>query len=176
MEERFFEFVEHWCTIYKPMQHVPGERSKNKRFYLTDTYMGMADFMTNIQPQKSPCVVMESNQEGALGDGIDHPNYTIYFMVRAERMNDGHAAMMAKLEAKMHLQKFVAYIRQKQQEEDPLLSHVSIEDSLPYQTVGPMYNGWYGILLQLTDAQQYANCLNPDDYITVEEADNDAME
>ena len=165
----FFDFVERWATIYKPMQHESGERSKNKRFYLTDTYMGMADFMTQIQPQRSPCVVMESNQDGMLGDGIDHPNYALYFMVRAERMTDGRAAMLAKLEAKMHLQKFVAYVRQKQRDEDPLLSRISIDDNLPYQTVGPMYNGWYGVLLQLTDAQRYANCVNEGDYVSEED-------
>lgn len=165
MDEQFYDFVEHWATIYKPMLHQSGERSKNKRFFLTDTYMGMADFMTQIQPQQSPCVVMESNQEGTLGDGIDYPNYAIYFMVRAERMTDGRAAMLAKVEAKHHLKKFVSYIRQKQAKEDPALLHISIDDRLPYQTVGPMYNGWYGVMLQLSDARQYSNCFNPEDYV-----------
>ena len=64
MDFRFEDFVEHWCEIYKPLQHVPGERSKNKRFFLTDTdYLGMADFMTSIDSKISFCVVMEGAVE-----------------------------------------------------------------------------------------------------------------
>lgn len=165
----FFDFVEHWATIYKPMQHESGYRSKNQRFFLTDTYMGMADFMSQIQPKSSPCIIMESNQEGYLGTGIDHPHYSIYFMVKSESMVDGRSAMYAKKEAKGHLEKFVVYLRREQYSENPLLKNITINENIPYQTVGPFYNGWFGVMIQLDDSVQYQNCVSDDDYVIIEE-------
>lgn len=168
MGTEFFDFVERWATIYKPMQHESGERSKNRRFYLTDTYMGMADFMSQIQPKSSPCIIMESNQEGYLETGIDHPHYSIYFMVKSASMVDGRSAMYAKVEAKEHLKKFVAYLRREQFNENHLLKNITIYEKIPYQTVGPFYNGWFGVLIQLDDSVQYQNCVSDDDYVIVE--------
>ena len=160
----FEDFVEHWTEIYRPMQHVPGKMSKNKRFFLTDTYMGMSDFMTNVQPEKSPCVIMESNAEGELSDAYDMPEYSLYFMVRAEDMSDGVSAKAAKREAKMHMKKFIAYLKNKQEEEEPGIQNIDVS-KVRYQTIGPMYDGWWGVTITLDDVQGLNRCVDGEDYV-----------
>lgn len=167
---RFDQFVEDWASKYKPMLHEPGRHSGNERFFLTDTYMGMADFMVNVQPDKSPCVIMESDQEGSMTDRLDNPKYTLYFMVQAERMSDGRAAYDAKLEAKEHMRKFINWLRAKQEEEErkggvTMVGNITIEEHINYQTVGPFYNGWYGVCISLEDTQSYLRCVIQDDYL-----------
>lgn len=160
----FDDFVEHWAEIYRPMQHVPGKKSKNKRFFSTDTYMGLTDFMTTVQPDKSPCVIMESNAEGELSDSFDMPEYTLYFMVRAEDMSDGVSAKIAKREAKMHMKEFFTYLKNKQEEEVCGVENIDTS-RVRYQTVGPMYDGWWGITITLNDVIQLNGCINGGNYI-----------
>lgn len=161
----FDKFVEHWCEIYRPMQHIPGRNSKNQRFFLTDTYMGMVDFMTNIQPESSPCVIMESNQEGTFSGYYDRPRHTLYFMVQADEMSDGRSALSAKMEAKQHLQKFLAYLWEAQERGVPGVDNIKADDYIDYQTVGPFYNGWFGVFISLEDVQKISHCSVSDDYI-----------
>lgn len=167
---RFDKFVEHWASIYKPMLHEKGRYGRNKRFFLTNTYMGMVDFMTNIRPDQSPCVVMESGQEGTMTEGKDYPRYSLYFMVRAEEMSEGSSTMEASMEAKMHMQKFIVYLRNKKEYNEMHriksgLDHIKIEQYMDYQTVGPMYDGWYGVLITLENLEAFSTCIIQDDYI-----------
>ena len=166
MDFRFEDFVEHWCEIYKPLQHVPGERSKNKRFFLTDTtYLGMADFMSNIDSRISACVVMEGAVEGTTKGGLDMPQETIYFFVKAEKMQSGRCARDAMHEAKIHKEKFIAYMREQQGLGVKELQRFNLDDRTSYQPIGPLYNGWYGIYITLEDVRQINMCVDPNDYI-----------
>lgn len=160
---RFEKFVEDWCMIYKPMQHVPGEKSRNKRFFFTDSYMGLADFMASFSNKTSPCVVMESGQDGSIIRGLDQPRHTLYFLVRAEDSQDGFAARAASAEAKTHMLKFVAYLRDKAKRQDEL-RRIDIEQ-LSYQTVGPLYNSWYAVYITMEDTKQIQLCISADDYV-----------
>ena len=167
---RFDLFTEHWASIYKPMLHQKGKYARNKRFYLTDTYMGLVDFITNIAPGHSPCVIMESAQEGTISSRFDYPRYSLYFMVQADDMGDGISAMDAKLEAKEHMMKFVNYLREKQRENERKnlrsgIEGIKIDEYLNYDTVGPFYNGWYGVQITLENLLAYNLCVSPDDYI-----------
>ena len=107
--------------------------------------------------------------EGSMTDRYDNPRYTLYFMVRAEKMSDGMAAYEAKLEAKMHMQKFVNWLRDKQDKEEyerksEGVKNIRIEDNMN-QTVGPFYDGWYGVLISLEDTQSYSRCVISEDYL-----------
>ena len=166
MDFRFEDFVEHWCTIYKPLQHVPGERSKNKRFFLTDTtYLGMSDFMANIGSRASTCVVMESSVEGTVKGGIDMQQHTLYFFAKAKSTQDGADARAAMLEAKGHMTEFLAYLRQKQREGMEELQHVNLDERTGYLSIGPMYNNWYGIYITLEDVRQVRLCVDEGSYV-----------
>lgn len=162
----FYDFVEHWAEIYKPMQHIRGKNSKNERFFLTDTYMGLSDFMTNVQPQKSPCVIMETNLEGNLTEQFDTPRYTIYFMVRSDRMVDGREAKEAKSEAKEHMLKFFTYLKHRQDMGMFDVRNIKLENT-DYQTIGPLYNGWYGVTITLQDVESIDRCISYEDYLEV---------
>lgn len=164
-EFRFEEFVEHWAEIYRPMQHVRGERSKNKRFFLTDTYLGLSDFMINVGVRQSPCVIMESDVEGTFANGLDQPQYTLYFMVRASETQSGFASREAKIEAKGHAKKFLAYLRDCQYKGDQDLQRINLDERMGYQTIGPLYNGWYGVYITIDDVQQYTLCMDKNDYV-----------
>ncbi len=166
MDFRFEDFVEHWCTIYQPLQHVPGERSKNKRFFLTDTtYLGMSDFMANIGSRTSSCVVMESSVEGTVKGGLDIQQHTIYFFAKAKSTQDGSDAREAMLEAKGYMTEFLAYLRQKQREGMEELQRINLDERNAYQAIGPLYNNWYGIYITLEDVRQIAICVDKDKYI-----------
>lgn len=161
----FYQFVENWTMRYRAMLHQPGLYSKNCRFYLTDTYMGLADFMHNINPEHSPCVVMESAQQGEIIRGKDQPQYTIYFMVRAADMADGRLALLAKKEAKTHLHHFLAWTIKHKEEGNPILRNIDIESRNSYESIGPLYDGWYGVYITLTDTLVYDMCVHPEDYL-----------
>ena len=87
----FHSIVKQWCERYKYMKHT----KENKRFYLTDSQMGVVDMAKDISNAFSPCVVMESGVDGS--GPIECPvlNYPIYFFVRAEKMADGDEAAVA---------------------------------------------------------------------------------
>lgn len=165
MDFRFENFVEHWCEIYKPLQHVPGERSKNKRFFLTDTtYLGMSDFMANIGSRASSCVVMESSVEGMVKGGFDMQQHTIYFFSRAKSTQDGTDAREAMLEARGFMLEFLAYLRKKQDDGMEEVQRINLDERNAYQSVGPLYNGWYGVYITLEDVRQTLLCVNKDNY------------
>lgn len=161
-EFKFEQFVEHWAQIYMPMQHVPGAKSKNKRFFFTDTYMGLSDFMASFTSKTSPCVVMESGHEGMLVRGLDQPRYTLYFLVKADDSQDGFAARAAADQAKEHMMDFVVYLKKKS-ETMKELQHIDAE-RIAYQTIGPLYNSWYGVYITIEDTRQYTLCVSKDKY------------
>lgn len=162
---RFDQFVERWCEMYAPMHHETGETSRNKRFFFVDNYASMTDFMSSIPHTESPCVVMESNQEGMIRGGKEMPEYTLYFMVKMPTAKpDGRQAHTVKREAKEHMLKFMAYLRyQIEDKEDRDLKYIDMED-VQYATVGPLYNGWYAVTITLSDVKAWNLCINPQDY------------
>lgn len=147
---------------------------KNRRFYLTDSYTGMVEMAKGIANSMSPCVVMESSVEGYVNGGLIYRNYPVYFFVRARDMADGDAAAEAKEEAWMHCQNFLTWLRARHNE-DPTptgeYARINMEDSLDMQTVGPIENGWFGVLVQLERCERTDLCVDEDMYIDVEHGD-----
>ena len=129
-----------------------------------DNYVSMTDFMTSIPNTSSPCVLMESNQEGMIKGGKETPEYTLYFMVKTGTSKpDGRLAHAVKLEAKQHMLKFMSYLREKM-DECRDLQHIDVEE-VPYATIGPFYNGWYAVTITLTDVKAWNLCIDPNDYM-----------
>lgn len=154
MENDFFEFVEHWCRIYKPIAH-DGER--HRQFFLTESFYGLMDFMREIDAEsEGPCVIMENMTEGHI-DKHEHTDYTIYFFVRAEEQGDGELARVALNQAKEHARNFIRYIRTMKFNEGFPFRNINLSD-VRFQPVGPLYNHWYGIGITLEDIQQFNHC------------------
>ena len=168
----FHSIVRQWCRTYRPMLDSP----KNRRFFLTDSTAGVVELAKDIKPAMSPCVVMESNVEG--GGSITRPvrNYPVYFFVRAEKMADGDMAALAKEEAWMHAQNFIAWLmemRRMEMEEliDGDFSRIDLDNALlDVQTVGPLEDGWFAVLIQFERAEPLNICADEDLY-TVGPAD-----
>lgn len=193
MQFNYVRFTEEWATMYKPMHHVPGEDSLNKRFFICDSYMTMTSFMEHMDPEHTPCVIVESQQEGNVQMGKDYPRYSFYFMVRSGETHEGYTAYDAKSEAKMVMMDFINFIRMFKywdengneqrlaalplkegdylhelrtsvQSGDRCLENVNIED-FNYESLNELYDSWYGVQVTLEDMQTYNMCADLSLYI-----------
>lgn len=188
MDFNYVRFTEEWAMLYKPMHHVPGEDSLNRRFFICDSYMNMTSFMEHMDPDCSPCVIVESQQEGNIENGKDYPRYSFYFMVRSGQTHEGYSAFDAKSEAKRVMMDFINFIRAfKNCDEggnerilynltlpsgsylyelreavlqgDQCMMNIDIE-SLTYESLNELYDTWYGIQVTIGDMQVYDMCLD----------------
>ena len=165
----FHSIVEQWCRQYRYMLHNP--MTGNKRFYMTDSTGGVVDMAKSISNEFSPFVMMESTVEG--GGPIRRPkrNYPIYFFVRAEKMADGDEAAVAKELAWMHAQNFVAWLLDKHEKElevnrDGDFARLDLDDAyLDIQTIGPIENGWFGVMIQFEREEPLNLCIDENLYV-----------
>ncbi|MBR5395812.1 MAG: hypothetical protein IK144_12150 [Bacteroidaceae bacterium] len=181
----FHSIIRQWCRTYKPMLDNSGDidqngeldsdKNGNRRFYLTDSTAGVVELAKGISNSFSPCVVMESNVEGYIDGGRIYRNYPVYFFVRARDMADGDAAAEAKEEAWWHAQNFLTWLRKRHDEDSPNgeYGRIDLEDNLDMMTVGPIENGWFAVLIQITRLELLDLCVNEDLY--VEELDESSM-
>ena len=144
---------------------------KNRRFYLTDSTAGVVELAKGITAKYGPCVVMESDVEGSGAFAKPYRNYPIYFFVRAKKMADGDAAAEAKEEAWMHARNFLAWLYQKHEEEMQSnisgdFARIELESiDLIIDTVGPLEDGWYAVLVQFERMEPLNLCVDEDLYI-----------
>lgn len=163
----FHSIVKQWCETYRYMLHT----KENKRFYLTDSQMGVVDMAKSISNSFSPCVLMESTVEGGGPIKRITRNYPIYFFVRAEKMADGDDAAVAKEEAWMHAQNFLSWIIKKQEEEisngklDGDFSRIDLNGYVNVDTVGPLENGWFGVMIQFEREEPLNLCIDKNLYV-----------
>lgn len=187
MDFNYVLFTEEWASLYKPMHHVPGEDSLNRRFYICDSYNNMTSFMEHMDTECTPCVIVESQQEGNVTEGKDHPVYSFYFMVRSGSTHEGYSAYDSKREAKKVMMDFVNFVRVFKyayedptyfsllkklpikndtylsalraavMNGDPCMMNLGVEDFL-YETLNEMADTWYGVQMTLDDVQLYDMC------------------
>lgn len=67
-------------------------------------------------------------------------------------------------QAKMHMKKFITYLKSKQEEEMRGVENIDTS-RVRYQTVGPMYDGWWGVTITLNDVRQLNRCVDGNDYL-----------
>ena len=163
--KQFERILEEWAMKYKPMQHVPGETSTNKRLFFFDSIVAIPDFMTKVNSTKSPCMGYEFPLIGEIKGGKVLPIYTIYFFVKQEERKVTGKELSAEVnqEALNHAFKFIIWLKEKQ-ESDRSLANINLEE-VPYRTYGPLMNGWYGVFIQVRDVDQFNLCIDPTDYI-----------
>ena len=165
----FHSIVRQWCKTYKYMQ----DSHENRRFYLTDSTAGVIELAKGITEEYSPCVVMESDVSG--GGPIARPSmtYPVYFFVKADKMSDGDEAAVAKEQAKEHARNFLSWLKKKHDKElednkDGDFARIHLDDYVDYQTVGPLQDGWYAVLVQLDRDEPLNLCVDEDLYIDAE--------
>lgn len=167
----FYSIVEHWCSRYMYMLHNPN--NGNIRFMFTDSWKGVVEMAKGISNMQSPCVVMESTIESDRGS-IRRPefNYPVYFFVRANKMADGNDAAVAKQEALHHARNFVAWLLDKHDKEinegkmDGDYARIALDDTdVSYQSVGPLENGWFAVLVQFAREEPLNLCVDKGLYV-----------
>lgn len=143
------------------------DTEENRRFYLTDSTAGVVELAKGISNAFSPCVLMESSVEGGGKISNINRNYPIYFLVRARDMSDGDAAAEAKEEAWYHAQNFLSWLLVRHEEDSPNgdFGRINMEDYIDIQTVGPLENGWYGVLIQFERMEPLNRCVDKDLYV-----------
>ena len=168
----FHSIVRQWCRTYKPM--LDSATNGNRRFYLTDTKEGLVELAKKLEPKMSPSVIMESTVEG--GGEIRRPdrNYPIYFFVRARDLADGDAATEAKEEAWWHCRNFLSWLldmREKELEQniDGDFSRIDLEEYIMFDTIGPVGDGWYAVLVQFNREEPLDLCVDEELYVEEEE-------
>lgn len=163
--KQFEKILEEWATKYRPMQHVPGETSTNKRLFLFDSIVAIPDFMTRMNSTKSPCMGYEFPLSGEIKGGKVLPDYTVYFFVRQETNKAVGKELSAEVnqEALSHALKFIAWMKKKQ-DIDKSLTNIDLEN-VRYRTYGPLMNGWYGVFIQFRDVELFSLCVDANDYV-----------
>lgn len=178
----FHSIVRQWCRIYKHMLDSP--KNNNRRFYLTDTKEGLVELAKNLEPKMSPSVIMESSVEGSGEIRRPTRNYPIYFFVRARKMSDGDAATEAKEEAWWHYQNFITWLLDKREKEleqniDGDFAKIDLDEYIMFDTIGPIGDGWYAVMVQFDRDEPLNLCVNEDLYIdpnTAETPEQSAQE
>lgn len=148
---------------------------ENKRFYLTDSQMGVVDMAKDISNAFSPCVVMESGPDGS--GPLERPvmNYPIYFFVRAEKMADGDEAAVAYETALFHARNFLSWLKKKHDDEidndiDGDFARINLDGAyIDILSVGPLQNGWFAVMLQFQRDEPLNLCIDWNLYLTDEE-------
>ena len=173
----FHSIVRMWCKMYRPMLDSP----KNRRFFLTDSTAGVVELAKKSNLLQSPCVVMESDVDGAGPLEKISRNYPVYFFVKAEKMADGDAAALAKEEAWQHAQNFLAWLRDKHMEEINTKTNgdfamINLEGDVFVQTAGPMEDGWWAVLIQFERLEPLNKCIDPCLYVTPCDCQSDSSQ
>lgn len=173
----FHKIVRQWTKVYEPMKD--DEEIENRRFYLTDTSNGVVELAKKLTPKMTPCVAMESVVEG--GGKLERPNrnYPIYFYCRARDMSDGDCASEATEEAWFHAQQFLAWLKKKHDDEmdsniDGDFARIELDNAwIEMQTIGPLHDGWYAVMIQLERAEPLNLCVDESLYIDPEDEEED---
>lgn len=187
MEFIYEKFIEEWASIYPPVMH---DRKKNQRFLITDSYFNLIEMIKNARPDKSPILVLEGGMEGELGS-FNEFSFAVYFLVRADKMRDGYAAVEAYREALNHLAVFVNTLRAFKDgrfasgidcipmPEGSYMAEVAeavkkgkrpLEgldlDNVYYQPVGPKLDGWVGETASFTCKNPYERCIDGSTFVS----------
>lgn len=174
----FYSIVRQWCRTYKPM--LDSATNGNRRFYLTDSTGGVVDMAKSISNKFSPFVIMESDVDVSGPFAKPTRNYPIYFFVRARDMADGDAAAEAKEEAWMHARNFLSwlYVRHMKEIEENIRGDFAMIDvegiGIDVNTVGPLENGWFGIVIQFERMEPLDLCVDPDLYVDPDQPSEDS--
>lgn len=165
MTRRFDKIVEEWATVYRPMQHTPGKTESNRRFFLFDSIVSIPQFTAKLPKTKSPCVGFEFPVQGTIMEGKIRPSYCVYFLVNAGTVKPTEKELAADAvnEALMHAKKFLAWLNEQSRHRRELM-HIRT-DSIPYDTYGPLLNGWYAVFLTFEDVETINGCIDPNDYV-----------
>ena len=62
----FDQILEHWATIYKPIQHDPAAKSKDKRFFRIQEIDLQSEWSRNMNTIDKPCLLYRMQTEAEI--------------------------------------------------------------------------------------------------------------
>ena len=164
----FHRIVSEWATKYRLMLH--SVTNGNRRFYIKENWDAVRSMPKSISTKFSPCVIMESAIEVEADGGRLYRNYPIYFFVRSEQMANDDAIAEAREEALYHCLNFLAWLKQKHEEDSPYgdYGRIEMEQRIMIDSTGTLEDGWEGVVLQISRLELLDLCINPDMYLDEE--------
>lgn len=159
----FIEFNFHAYMLDCATRLIELQHSQtNPRYFEANTVADMQELLNNIGVAKYPAIVTLSSIKGRVGDEnmgnnyIDHPFHTGFIITSPmQGSTDAATIRLAKIEAKNILLKIIAKMRNDRRRALYGLNFLNLT-SIPYQEVGPLGVGSYGVMFNIENTQPVA--------------------
>lgn len=155
---RFDYIVEQFARAYRPMSHDP--KNGNCRFFRMNSIQTIDEMLTNINGIQSPAVGVEVYLEGSIGAKDTTAEWTLFFFCNAGDISDMRIVTDAKVEAFIHLERFLSVMRQWQNKRkiSERIDLGSGSQRLRYFTQGPILDNWYAVGTTITVSEPFDAC------------------
>jgi hypothetical protein len=170
IEFNFHAYMLDCATRLKELQHSQS----NPRYFEANTVADMQELLNNIGVAKYPAIVTLSSIKGRVGDEktgnnyLDHPFHTGFIITSPmQGSTDAETIRLAKIEAKSILFKIIAKMRHDRRRALFGLNFLNLT-SIPYQEIGPLGAGSYGVMFNFENTQPVALEHNTNDWIPEE--------
>ena len=179
---RLDEVLEHWATIYEPMQHDPGAsaRTEDKAFFLTDRLTDENEFTRNFAKLKKPCVMYCTNID--VQPVKDNPKavsraYGFYLMAKQRSINyaqDEKEAANVKVDLDEMALDLRAWLFEQQTKAEQDLTMPKDERNgwrglqvkqMAWWSAPRFKNGWWVLGVELEGIEPAPMCVNPAKYV-----------
>lgn len=149
-----FNFLTYMLDCATRLKSI-GHDEYTKRFFRCSGIAGLEELLNNLTDITGRVLVVHNNQEGSVGDisradnFLDSPYYVFYVLEKVQNYNDFDAEELVKANCKETGFKILArMIREKRLGQNGL-TFLDFS-SIPYQNVGPVGNGFYGVMFSFT--------------------------
>ena len=163
-----FDFIAYMldcATRLKDILHTDA----NPKFFKISGLAGLEEYMQRLSEAQYPAILVHDNQDGNLGDQnrsdnfLDNPYYVFYVVGRPE-FGNADSSESIKKQCKEIALKIISRMRRDKRNLVNGLSFLNFAN-IPYQTIGPIGDGAYGIMVSFTVTNQLGSIFNPDDWL-----------
>ena len=161
----FAQYMENVAISLKDIQHT----NENRKFYKISSIFSLEGFLYDLRNASETIMLIDTSVEGSIGtkgsdNFMDNPSYKFYILKKS-KLSDSNQEEQIKKECKAIGMKILSkMLKDKTQGIEGLL-YLDFSQ-IPYITVGPLANQWYGVEFFFT-VRTYNNELvyNPNDWL-----------
>ena len=164
-----FDFIAYMldcATRLKDIQHT----AESPKFFKISGLAGLEGYLQQLTEAQYPALLVHDNQDGSLGDQnrsdnfLDNPYYVFYVVARPEYGNADSSETIKK-QCKAIALKIIGRMRRDKRNLANGLQFLNF-GNIPYQTIGPLGDGAYGIMVSFTVTDQLGSIYNANDWLT----------
>lgn len=164
---RLDNYMEEWAARYALIGHT----EKEPHFFRCNDEMLLDEFLQNYQQLQGFVCGIKTNLEGTLNiiKNIDIPIYTCLFLGHAEETDfreQANVKYRCKQIAKSFLISLRSYMKNIERESTGNATKKIDLENVAYDMIGPVTNGWFGLVLTLTGMEYVKECFTPSDYLS----------